>query len=245
MDITLNTITTDLLNVVRGSNVSQSEPISKRQIEAWVHQYRSLLIKQDLDKGKVPNPDYIQEINQLLLTSVDLAGDDITGFGVTSDYSIYKSVLELPKSLDLNFKSGLTFVGTPTGREILFVPETRARWQRYKKYTDNDAICFLRGGYLYLRYGEPLSFLTVRGIFEIPSEVGRFVNPTTDQPYFDGDSKYPIPANMLPTLKEMILRKELGIEAMAFSDVKADASHGVSPQTEDVRYTQRGVNINE
>ena len=46
--VTLNTIVNDLLNVVRSSKVSRSEPISKRQIEMWVHQYRAILIKQDL-----------------------------------------------------------------------------------------------------------------------------------------------------------------------------------------------------
>ena len=64
--ITLNTITTDLLNIIRGAQVTQSEPISKRQLEAWVHQYRALLIKQEMDKGKMPNPDYIQTLHLVL-----------------------------------------------------------------------------------------------------------------------------------------------------------------------------------
>ena len=69
--ITLNTIITDLLLVIRGSKISDSETISKRQLEEWIHQYRSLLIKQDIDKGKMPNPDYIQEIDHLKLESID------------------------------------------------------------------------------------------------------------------------------------------------------------------------------
>jgi hypothetical protein len=71
--VTLNTITTDLLEIVRQAKISRSEPISKRQLEAWVHQYRSLLLKRDLDKGKMPNPDYIQEIPAIELEVVDRA----------------------------------------------------------------------------------------------------------------------------------------------------------------------------
>ena len=59
---TLNTITTDLLNIIRNFDVSRSETISKRQLEMWVHQHRAILLKQDIDKDKLPNPDYIQSI---------------------------------------------------------------------------------------------------------------------------------------------------------------------------------------
>ena len=65
--VTIDTIVSDLLNIIRGAQVTQSEPISKRQLEAWIHQYRALLIKQDMDKGKMPNPDYIQTIQDMIL----------------------------------------------------------------------------------------------------------------------------------------------------------------------------------
>jgi len=221
--ITLNNIITDLLNIVRASNISASEPISKRQLEEWVHQYRALLLKQDLDKGKKPNPDYIQEISNLMLEEADLSGDDVVSPGHSSDIFMYRTILELPKTLDLNFSSGFTYIGGPAGHEIQFIPEGRSRWQRYKKYTGNDRMCFLRNGRLHVVNNEALEFITVRGVFEVPSEVSRFVNPITRQPYFNLESKYPIPANMVPVLKEMILSKELNIEVSAPTDVTNDS----------------------
>jgi len=223
--VTLNTITTDLLNLIRGSNVSDSEAISKRQVEDWIHQYRAILLKQDLDKGKKPNPDYIQEIGNLELVAVELAGEDITAYGVESGMYIYRTSLELPKTLDLNFSSGFTYIGTSLGYEIQLVPEGRTRWQKYKKHTTKARLAFLRNRYLYIINSEVLQFITVRGIFEIPPELGRFVNTITDQPYFDLDSRYPIPINMIPTLKEMILTKELKIEASTPADTTNDSSH--------------------
>ena len=217
--VTLRTFTSDLLNIIRSSNVSSSETISIRQLEDWGHQYRALLLKRDLDKGKKPNPDYIQEIGNLRLEAVDLSGDDVVN-GLETGAYIYRTTLELPKTIDLNFTSGFTYIGTPTGDEIQFIPEGRSKWQRYKKYTPDEKMCFLRERRLYVISSKALEFITVRGVFEVPSEVGRFINPVTSQPYFNLDSKYPIPINMLPELKSMILQRELKIQATAPTDIR-------------------------
>ena len=226
--ITLNTIINDLLLIIRGSNVSDSETISKRQVEEWVHLYRGQLIKQDLDKGKMPNPDYIQEIDHLKLESIDTAGTNVTVNGLSAENYFLRSELEIPKTIDLNFKSGLTYVGTVDGSEIQFIPEGRSKWQSFKKYTANDAVCFIRGGYLYVMYNKPLEYITVRGIFEVPTEVSRFANSVTNQPYANLDTKYPIPANMLSALKQMILKTELGIIAQSPSDNDNDSANKLS-----------------
>ena len=221
--VTLRTIVNDLLRIVRSSNITSSETISLRQIEDWVHQYRGVLLKRDLDKGKKPNPDYIQEIGNIRLVPIELVGDDILDERNTTGTVIYRTSLEIPKTIDLNFTSGFTYIGTPTGNRIQLIPESRSEWQRYKKYTADDKLCFLRNGYLFVINSDALEFITVRGIFEVPSEVSRFVNPITEQPYFDLDSKYPIPINLIPTLKEMILQKELKIEVSSPTNNTNDA----------------------
>lgn len=217
--VTLRTIVNDLLKIIRGSNIASSETISLRQIEDWVHQYRSLLLKRDLDKGKKPNPDYIQEINHLRLEPVEAVGDNIIDSRNESGMYSYRTILEIPRTIDLNFTSGFMYIGTPIGEEIQLIPEGRMRWQEYKKYTSKDRVCYLKNGHLYIVNDFPLEFITVRAVFEVPSEVGRFVNPITDQPYFSLDSKYPIPINMLPDLKAMILQKELKVEASMPTDI--------------------------
>jgi len=217
--VTLNTISSDLMNIIRGAQISQSEPISKRQIEEWIHEYRAKLLKQDLDKGKMPNPDYIQTIQALELEEVDESEGSIS-----SDIKTFRTKITIPTTLDLNFKSGILYVGTVNGREIQFSPEQRARWQQYKKYTKNDAIAYLKGGYIYVHNDKELRYITVRGIFEIPPEVSHLSNTNEVQTDVTGDSKYPIPIDKLPTLKEMILKGELGISSQAFSDIENDLS---------------------
>jgi hypothetical protein len=226
--VSLGSIVMDLLNIVRSANISRSELISPRQIEMWVHQYRAILIKQDLDKNKMPNPDYIQELPSLELEVVDKS----KGSDLSSGQFLLRTKLALPKTIDLNFKSGFTYVGTIDDREIQFVPESRVRWQQYKKYTSNDNLAFLRGGHMYLVYPSPIEFLTVRGIFEVPTEVGNFTNAHADFTYANWNTPYPISENMIPTLKQMILKAELGITIQASSDTSNDAVNVTEPNTE-------------
>lgn len=227
--ITLDKIITDLLNIIRGSKVSQSETITRRQIEEWVNEYRAILIKQDMDKGKMPNPDYIQELPGLLLEVVDKSNEVL----LKSKEYLLRTVLEIPKTIDFNYNSGILYVGTIDGaREIQLVPETRARWQQHKRFTYADPVAFLRNGRIYINCVTPIKSVTIRGIFEIPTEVGNFSNTNATSTTLLYDAAYPIPANMVPTLKEMILSKELGIMAQAPSDNKNDGNNNMSLNTE-------------
>jgi hypothetical protein len=226
--ITLDNIITDLLNIIRGAKVTQSETITRRQVEEWVNEYRALLIKQDLDKGKMPNPDYIQEIPGLLLEVVDLSKE----VDLQSHMYQMRTILAVPKTVDLNFKAGLMYVGTIDGREIQLVPEGRAKWQQYKRFTANNPLAFLRNGRIYINSVTPLNAITVRGVFQVPTEVGNFINPNSDVVTMGYRDAYPIPSNMVPVLKEMILSKELGVMAQSPSDNKADGNNAVSLNAE-------------
>lgn len=227
MGISLDKIVQDLLLIIRGSNISQSEPISKRQIEEWVHQYRAFLLKQDIDKGKMVNSDYVQELPDIELEMIEGSEDNTVG----SDCYILRTTQQLPKSIDLNHESGLVYIGTMLGDQIQLIPYNRFKLQQYKKYTNNDKVAFLRNQYIYILNSEVLKYINIRGIFENPLEIEDFNS-------VDYNANYPMPMNMIPVLKEMILKKELGLEAQSFTDTKNDGEHSVSPNTDQVRYSQ-------
>jgi hypothetical protein len=42
---TLSNIIDDILLIARNNNISESEHLSRNQIEMWIHQYRAVLIK--------------------------------------------------------------------------------------------------------------------------------------------------------------------------------------------------------
>ena len=66
----------------------------------------------------------------------------------------------------------------------------------------------------------------------MPTEVANFNNTHADYTSGLWDFNYPIPINMIPTLKEMILKKELGITIQSSSDPTNDASNVTEPNTE-------------
>ena len=213
----------DTIRTIRGSVESQSETISDIQVEGWIHQYRSLLLKQDLDKGKDADPSYIQELKGLKVSPVDSSEISIKP---VNKY-VLRTNLQLPKLIDLNYGPAITYLGTADGRELQYVPQGRVRWQQYKTYTQNDPLVYLKNQYLYIQgSNEVIEYIDLRGVFELPLEVARFYNPTFGPQVFDVSTyKYPIPLNMVPVLKDMIMQKEFGVMLKVPSDLKNDSTN--------------------
>lgn len=192
--VTLNTLDSlidDILEEARNNNVSESESITRIQLEQWIHQYRALLIKQDLDKGRYTNPSYIQSYDAV-----------IQNFEGGIDNRIYYSVV-IPNTIDLHFKSGITGV-VYQNRELQLMPSSRVSHQLNKKYSSKEPIAFLKNNRLSISVIDTgdlgiYDATNISGIFEDPSQVEGFLSSNV----------YPIPANMIPTLKQLIFEKEI------------------------------------
>jgi hypothetical protein len=222
--VTLNTIITDILNLARGSKLTSAETISKKQVEFWIHQYRALLLKQDLDKGKMPNPDYIQELSSLELEDVDLVNDRsllITG------KTISRTKLHLPKTIDLNFTSGILSVTSMENQEIELIPESRVEYIKYKKYAGLEPVCYIKNNHIYIISNYAITHINIKGIFEIPTEVDTLNNDQLDSINVSINDPYPIPINLLPVLKDMILKRELNTIISTPSDNINDSQNKV------------------
>lgn len=196
----LNAIIDDILLIYRDNEISESENLSRIQIEQWIHQYRALLIKQDIDKGREINPDYVQTFGPLHISKVS---------NCTGGYN-YISDEELPKFIDLHFGSGLVAVKDMDGNLIQVGTETKAKYQTSRKYTCSDYIAYIKNNHLYLSGPEHLEYVVIEGILEDPTEAGDC---------FDrDDTPYPVPANMIPTIKQMIFERELNIMSQMPTD---------------------------
>jgi len=220
--ISLNNIIYDLLNIIRGAKITDNEPISPYQIENWVHQYRSLYIKRDIDNKKYPNPDYIQSIECVKLVKQNKAGNTSL---VQSEDILYRTDIKIPKGIDFNRKSGITFIGDLEGNRIQLSPEARVKYQEYKKFTGESPLAYIRDQYVYIHNPKGLEYISIRGIFENPVDAATIINPYTNLPSFDYDSPYPIPLDKVYAIKQDILKNELGIQWNAPSDDVNDDSH--------------------
>lgn len=197
---TLNTIIDDILLELRNSSVAESEHISRIQIEQWIANYRAVLIKQDIDKGRDINPMYIQTMPCIHLDKVDTVAGKIE----------YKSNIELPKLIDFHFRTGLVYVKDMYGNLIQLGHETKMRYQRYRKYTCGDYIAYIKNNRLYIEGSDnQLEWVEIGIIAENPADLNEC---------FDPDSEYPVPAHMIPAIKDMIFSKELNIMHQMPSD---------------------------
>lgn len=197
---TLNTIIDDILLELRNSSVAESEHISRIQIEQWIANYRAVLIKQDIDKGRNINPMYIQTMPCIHLDKVDTVAGKIE----------YKSNIELPKLIDFHFRTGLVYVKDMYGNLIQLGHETKMKYQRYRKYTCGDYIAYIKNNRLYIEGSDnQLEWVEIGIIAENPADLNEC---------FDPDSEYPVPAHMIPVIKDMIFSKELNIMHQMPSD---------------------------
>lgn len=198
--MSLNNIIDDILLIVRNNNLSESEHLSRIQIEMWIAQYRSILIRQDLDKGRDINPMYIQTMPCIHLDKVDTVAGKIE----------YKSNIELPKLIDFHFRTGLVYVKDMYGNLIQLGHETKMKYQRYRKYTCGDYIAYIKNNRLYIEGSDnQLEWVEIGIIAENPADLNEC---------FDPDSEYPAPAHMIPVIKDMIFTKELNIMHQMPSD---------------------------
>ena len=227
----LNAIIDDILLEIRNANIAESEDISRVQIEQWIHQYRALLIKQDLDKGRTVNPGYVQVINPFAMT--------LTNPTDTEKY-IYESVNELPKTIDLHYGSGMITIRDTNGRLIQLSNESKAWLQGYRQFTKNDYIAYIKGDKLYALKSlieqctdevdhtlDTLQFVELAGIFEDPTAVGKI----NGECYDPDNTVYPVPANMIPVIKNTIFTKELAIMLA----MPTDTSNNTQDNTQNIK----------
>ena len=208
--VSLKTLVFDLLNIIRAARPVDDEPISETQIQSWIHQYRAMFLKRDIDKGKMPNPDYIQTID-----GISLEYDSVK--------EMYRTSADVPNTLDLNFKSGITFVGDKFGNQLQLISEKRVNYQKYNKWTQDETLAFLSNSRIYLYNSKGLDEVYIRGIFQNPVEAAEANGDT-----YNYDTPYPIPMSIIPGLKKDILKNELSIEVQAPSDEVNNADHDLS-----------------
>lgn len=214
----LNMLIDDILLQYRNSDISESEKLSRYQVEQWIHYYRALLIKQDIDKGRDINPDYVQSIGPLHISKVSNCALSFN----------YKSDSKLPKFIDLHFGSGIVAVKDLDGNLIQLGTETKAKYQSSRKYTCKDYIAYIKNGHLYILGPEHLEYVTVEGILEDPTSAGDC---------FDyNDTAYPVPANMISVIKQMIFEKELNIMLRLPND-------NTNNSTNDLTYNNNTQNV--
>lgn len=198
---TLNEIAMDLINAVRGGRSSDDEHISVQQAYWLVHQYRARLIKQELDKGLEINNSFEQTIECEVLLEVDRSSCPAVLVGCT----VKRTTNEIPHFVRTKKGDAISFIGSIDQQaDIQIVTPHAARWNKYNTYTSKRPKAYQIGKYIYVDDQCGLERISIRGVFEDPTELETFG-------CYDADSEYPMPADLIPVLISEILRLEFGI----------------------------------
>lgn len=204
--MTLNELVDDILLEARNSNIAESEKLSRRQIELWIKTYRAFLIKQDLDKDRTINPLYTQTI-RMHISKVE---EDPEHFEYVGDD-------KLPKLIDFNYRPGVVSVKDSHGNLIQVGSETKMKFQKYRKYTCNDYIAYVKDDYIYVESRNNLiEYIDIQLIAEDPTELIMCYDPNEDD--------YPLPGAMWATVKQLIFTRDIPTMLQMPSDTTNDSN---------------------
>ena len=185
---TLDTIIDDIMLELRNSNITESERLSRLQIEQWINNYRAMLIKQDIDKGRDINPSYVQNTQIMIQNSMNPKIPQNTD-------------KQIPKTIDFHFKSGILSIVDDLGNTIQLGTKIKSDLQSVRKYAKKDTIAYMKGDVMYFPNVIKRSFVDIALIAEVPTSVDSY----------DDTKAYPVPANMITVIKDLIFSKELNI----------------------------------
>lgn len=233
--LSLRQICYDIANLISGGIQSDDSPFSLRQIQFWVLNTRAELLSQWITKGHNLSINFMQPLQCVDIAQVDLS----TCCGIKTECTAFRTVQRLPKPLSGQYSdlitrvSGVNFIG-PT---FHIVAHPRVQWELDNKFTFNIPRSFLYDGYLYTvgtnLFG--LKKINIEGVWEDPTDVGRFKNCSGD-PCFTEDSVFPMSRKMVEMMKRMITGTDLSLFLRTPRDDENDA-RGVQ---QDTRVRQAG-----
>lgn len=183
--------------------ISDDKQFEEEHIIVLINQYRNLLLKQRYSDIRKEMP-----VSNLQSINITLSVED----------TILKSNIPLPTILNLNVQNLtiISSISTFWQGEFSFIDYNQFRYTGYNRWL-NSIVYVTVGpdGYLYCKSNN-LSFLqltdiTVTSIFENPLEVHNLstpINETSEDSILD--IPIPIEGNLLPLLKEIIIKELSG-----------------------------------
>jgi len=215
--MTLDEIAYNLLNLVRGGRSSNNEHISLDQIKFNVKYWRAMLIRRDYQRNGNMTRHLEQDLKCLKLVKVDAS----KCCGLPVDCAVYRTELELPRTVRFKFQDGITHVSDVTGLgTIPMVMPHEVQWLPYDSYTANKRKAYMIEDYLYIYNADGMGLVNVRGVFEDPEELASFDCDGSD--CYDEKKDFPIPMDMIEAITKGIMSGELQMLAQPLNDTTLD-----------------------
>lgn len=232
----LKSIIDDILLLVRNNNISESEDLSRAQIEHWVNGYRRYLWKKQQDDVKtaakkaglspeqmasvLADNEYfsIKETGPLKLKPVESKDEG---------YNLFTKVTETPlENIMDNSPDSILAVHDEEGENIQYMDHVRRHYHNYRKYTFGEMTAYYKDdGNIYVQGLQDqgnLEYIYVLALYENSyDEASEEGLPDNED---DIEDNILIPTWMVPQIKDLILKNELAFMLNRPSDDSNNAT---------------------
>tara|TARA_R110000744_G_scaffold157_4_gene529 strand:+ start:2858 stop:3550 length:693 start_codon:yes stop_codon:yes gene_type:complete len=227
----INQLVFDVMEIVRGQQISDDTDISEKQVIYQINNQRALWLKREQNKpGASIDSQIVQDLGCLELIEVDAAECCTIELGCT----VLRTRKQLPKFINFHSGLGITRVG-PIHK--LKLPFTYTNYDKaiYTANAENKyskgVLAFLLNGYVYTIMTDPnmvhLTYINVRGVVEDPTALKDYKCDSEGTACFSYDDEYPLNADLIPFIKEQVLA-QLGV--MTPKDTANDGQEMINKQ---------------
>ena len=214
----LQHIISDIENLAASGQLTYSFRIEHEQIAFWIHEIRSMLISQAIQKGQDISDVWVQSIGCVEMKQVSTSEccED------TSNCYVLRSVSKLPLTIETHMDNSIIRVVTASGEIISKSNPFSTKFQEYSKYTKNTPRWYIKAGYLYVEGVSLLEKVTVYGLFENPEDLADWVN-CEDEECFSWDDAYPVSLKMANDITNIVFKTKIMPYFSTIPDTDNDA----------------------
>ena len=213
--MTLKELVYRIIGLYRAKH-KNTDNLSTRLVESWIHSTRSLIVRQRLDKEIFTiEESYVQDLGPKELEPIDssIFPDIPSGRKMKRTKDPIPQPIVLGKGIP-----GFLRVGPADRMESNFkvVSYETALVSGYGKFNSRDIYCFYLENHLYFiskdwNYFRSLDYVDVRGIFQNPIEAG-----------YEENKPYPISYNIVELMEDHIIRNRLPLVMSGLADETAN-----------------------
>lgn len=230
--MTENQIIYDIMELLRGNQVSDDTELDGRHIMFHVNNQRALWLRNEYNKpGRQIDHNVEQDLGCIDLVAVDAAECCAP---VSIGCTVLRTEQKIPNTIELHQGTGITRVGPIRKLDVpfSFIPYSRTQTEE-NKYGVRSVKAYLLNNYIYLITptveSKMLDKINVRGVFEDPAAAAAFTNCDGTSCYDKATSKYPVNSWMYAYFKEQVLR-EFGIAIQSPKDSAGDSQEILNKQ---------------
>jgi len=186
--------------IIRAGKLIDDDKITDRQIAFLCDAVRSILLRQQYDKGQSLSENHIQYIKCLDVESVDSAFSN----SMPSDCMVYRTVQDIPQPIESKQKDLITSVKPNEFYAINydFVPYSRIPYVDFTRFKSTIATRFQNK--IYLINASYTEKITVGGVWDKPNDLSNYAD-CSGAVCYTWDNSYPISSHLIDPILKMVV----------------------------------------